>query len=357
MPTPADLTAILITGGNRWRFADPAGTALEEIGTIIPLDFSAEVPEAERFRAFDAALPRADLIVVAPWLGAMPPFTPERWATAGRLKAIAGTFDMRFAHWIDPAEAQERGVSLIDTSRSMTPTVAEFALAMTLNLIRDIPTAVQLVREGTWSPDGTWDQPGFVQGDLSGRRVGLAGFGSINRRYAELIAGFRCALTTCDPFVPDEALAAAGVARAATLAELAAGSEIFIVGIPPTPATEGIISRSVIDALPCGSLLVLVTRMAVVDQAALWRRAEAGEIRAAVDVFAPEPPPADASFRTSPYVIPTPHMAGNTYVCHRRCFTTACADAVAALTGRPVAYRATVRDDHLYRGTATAVSS
>ena len=41
-----------------------------------------------------------------------------------------------------------RGVAVIDTSRSMTPSVAEFALAMTLNLIRDIPASVQLVRGG-----------------------------------------------------------------------------------------------------------------------------------------------------------------------------------------------------------------
>jgi phosphoglycerate dehydrogenase-like enzyme len=134
------------------------------------------------------------------------------------------------------------------------------------------------------------------------------------------------------------------------LVELAAASDIFVVGIPPTPATQGIIGSDVIAALKTGSLLVLVTRMAVVDQDALWRRAEAGEIRAAIDVYAPEPPPPGASFRTSPFVLPTPHIAGNTYYCHRRCFTTACQDALAVLEGRNSAYPATVRDDLLYRG-------
>ena len=88
----------------------------------------------------------------------------------------------------------------------MTPTVAEFALAMTLNLLRDIPAAVQLVREGTWSPEGTWDQSGFVYGDLTGRRVGLAGFGSINRALRRADRPLPCAVTTYDPFVPDEDL-------------------------------------------------------------------------------------------------------------------------------------------------------
>ena len=124
---------------------------------------------------------------------------------AGRLRVIAGTFDNRFGEWIDVAEAQRRGVTVVDTSRSMTPTVAEFALAMTLNLLRDIPAAIDLVRSGDWK-SRKWDQPGFVYGDLTGRRVGLAGFGSINRRYAELLAPFRCAIAAYDPFVTDAEL-------------------------------------------------------------------------------------------------------------------------------------------------------
>jgi phosphoglycerate dehydrogenase-like enzyme len=343
-------TVMLVTAYMK-RFADPAGSPLEAWGDLRQVDWLEGMDDDQRAQVFDAALPDVDAVVVSPWTMSMPPFTPERWAKAPRLKVIAGTFDNRFASWIDIADAARRGVTVVDTSRSMTPTVAEFALAMTLNLLRDIPASIDLVRQGGWKTE-PWDQPGFVYGDLTGRRVGLAGFGSINRRYAELIHPFRCSVMTYDPFVTDADLAEAGVRRAASLRELAAESEIFVVGIPPTPATQQIISREVIDALPAGANFVLVTRMAVVDQDALWRRAETGEIRAAIDVFAPEPPPADASFRTSPFVLPTPHIAGGAAYCHRRCFTTACADALAVLSGNPPVYSATPHDDRLYRGTA-----
>jgi (S)-sulfolactate dehydrogenase len=113
---------------------------------------------------------------------------------------------------------------------------------MTLNLLRDIPTAIDLVRTGGWK-SRKWDQPGFVYGDLTGRRVGLAGFGSINRRYAELLAPFRCAITAHDPFVADAELGRWGIERSGSLVELAASSEIFVVGIPPTPATQHVIGR------------------------------------------------------------------------------------------------------------------
>jgi len=311
-------SVVLATEQNGRRVADPAGSPLDGSATLSRVDWLDPMDDAERTARFDAALPEADAIVVSPWSARIPRFTADRWARAPGLKVIAGTFDNRFGHWIDVEEALRRGVTVVDTSRSMTPTVAEFALAMTLNLLRDIPAAVQLVRQGSWTTQPQ-DRSGFVTGDLTGRRVGLAGYGSINRRFAELLVPFRPSLLAHDPFVSDAELTRAGIGRAASLRALAAASEIFIVGIPPTPATQEIVDREVIEALPRGALFVLVTRMAVVDQAALWRRAEAGEIRAAIDVFAPEPPPADASFRTSPFVLPTPHLAGNTASCHRRC--------------------------------------
>jgi phosphoglycerate dehydrogenase-like enzyme len=341
---------LLIADSTHWgaaRFQDLARARLAPYGEVRVVDASA----GEEFtNAFDTALPDAGAILSTPWSIRMPRFTAARWDRAKRLQVIAGTYDNRFEPWIDLTEAARRGVTVADTSRSMTPTVAEFALAMTLNLMRDIPAAVQLLRQGEWKR-GTWDQPGFVYGDLTGRRVGLAGFGSINRRYAELLSPFRCRVQAYDPFVADDTLSQAGVERSASLTDLAAASEIFVVGLPPTPATLGIISRDVIDALPRGTLLVLVTRMAVVEQDALWRRVEAGEIRAAVDVFAPEPPPAGASFLTSPHLLPTPHIAGDTAYCHERCFTTACDDAVAVLAGQPARYAATLWDARCYEGT------
>ncbi len=292
-------------------------------------------------------LPEADAVVISPWQ--RPATTPEHWLPAKKMKVLAGTFDNRFAGWVDFQGLMSRGIPLIDTSRSMTPSVAEFAFTMTLNLIRGIPEAIHLVRDGKWKST-PWNKPGFVYGDLTGRRVGLAGFGSINRRYAELLTPFRCSVRTYDPFVSSDVLEQYSVERAESLIELAQSSEIFVIGIPPTPTTRQIISQSVIDALPKGALFVLVTRMAVVEQEALWRRVQADEIAAAIDVFAPEPPPSDAWFRRHPNVLATPHIAGGTDYCHRRCFTDACKDAIAVLKGDKPRFQAVIWDDDCYQG-------
>ena len=292
-------------------------------------------------------LQAADAGVIGAWH--RPAMQPPHWQQAAKLKVFAGTFDNRFAGWVDFDFLAERGITLIDTSRSMTPSVAEFALAMTLNLLRDIPEALYVVREGDWQQH-FWEKPGFVYGDLTGRRVGLAGLGSINRRYAELIAPFRCAVRVYDPFVADEVLAHYGTQRADTLVELAQSAEIFVVGLPPLPTTLEIINRDVIAALPKGALFVLVTRMAVVEQEPLWERIKANEIAAAIDVFAPEPPPDDAWFRRHPNVLATPHIAGGTDFCHRRCFTDACKEAIAVLRGETPRFQATKRDYLVYEG-------
>ena len=345
------MVAVLVTEAEPFgQYADPTGSPLEAFGELRRVVWSDATSPAEREASLDAALPGADALVFSPFAHrTIPQFTSERWNLGSRLKTIAGTFDHRVGSFLDLGEASRRGVIVIDTSRSMTPTVAEFTLAMILNVLRDIPASIQLVRESGWK-DGLWDQPGFVYGDLTGRRVGLAGYGSINRRLAEFLVPFRCEMATYDPFVPDEDLAALTIRRVDSLPELARTSEIFVVGIPPTPATQGIVDAETIAALPTGAAFVLVTRMAVVEQEPLWNRLAAGEIRAAIDVFEPEPPPADAWFRTSPLVLPTPHIAGGTGYCMRRCFLTACAGAVDVLAGRSPMYAVNAFETDLYLG-------
>ncbi|MEM7538196.1 MAG: NAD(P)-dependent oxidoreductase [Chloroflexota bacterium] len=309
--------------------------------------------EAAAMAPFVANMREADAAVIGSWY--RPPMEPEHWQQGEKLQVFSGTFDNRFAGWVDFDYLNERGITLIDTSRGMTPSVAEFALAMTMNLVRHIPESLYRVREGGWQ-DYFWENPGFVYGDLTGRRVGLAGLGSINRRYAELIAPFNCDIRVYDPFLPDDVLAQYGATRAESLVELAQFCEIFVVGLPPLPNTLGIINREVIEALPKGSLFVLPTRMAVVEQAPLWERIEANELAAAIDVFAPEPPPPDAWFRRHPHVLATTHMAGGTDFCHRRCFTDACKDAIAVLKGEAPRFQATKRDYLLYEGKLEAES-
>ncbi|MCZ4093653.1 NAD(P)-dependent oxidoreductase [Sinorhizobium psoraleae] len=141
--------------------------------------------------------------------------------SAPRLKAIGGTFDNRFSNFVSIDALSERGIVLIDTSRSMTPSVAEFALTQALNLLRDVPAAIALMRAGGWKRS-SWDTFGYVYGDLAGKKVGLAGYGSINRRYHQLISGFGCPTAVYDPMLNKPDAEQLGLTYTASLEELAA---------------------------------------------------------------------------------------------------------------------------------------
>jgi phosphoglycerate dehydrogenase-like enzyme len=328
---------------------------LRNAGRVEHLDLT-NLDPTHALHAVETTAADATALLFAPWgsLG-FAGLSPECWELMPALRVISGTFDNRFE---EPrlfgqtlAQMHTRGITVIDSSRAMTPLVAEFALLMILNLLRGVPDAVAAVRGGDFPLVNTWDyEKGFVAGTLTRRSVGLAGFGVINRRLSELLRPFDCTVATYDPYVRDDVLETFAIRRAKSLHELAGSSEIFVVGIPPTSATLGIIDRQVIDALPSGSLVVLVTRMAVIDQVALWQRTTAGEIRAAVDVFDPEPPPTDAPMRTDSNVLPTPHLAGNTSQAHQHCFYVACEEAVNVIAGEPSSFEMTARDAAIYAG-------
>jgi phosphoglycerate dehydrogenase-like enzyme len=346
-------TVVVVAAGYKYGtyVTEDALSLLDSVGERRHLDLRAVDP-ARRYESFAAVAADALAVVVAPWGGQGLETVPGWLDAAPRARVIAGTFDHRFEEicGVD-VFGSGREVTVVDTSRGMTPTVAEFCLAMILNLLRDIPDGVEVMRGGGWTQQW-WDGRGFVGGDLTGRAVGLAGFGVINQTLARLLRPFSCAVSAFDPHMPPEAMAAAGVTRRDGLVDLARHSEIFVVGIPELPGIREVVGREVVDALPTGALFVLPTRMAVVDQCALRDRVAAGELRAAIDVYAPEPPPAAAWPRLDRNVLPTPHMAGNTAQAHRRCFRLACADTVTVLTGGTPRYAVTPRDAAIYAGRA-----
>jgi phosphoglycerate dehydrogenase-like enzyme len=335
-------------GGERYRSL--ADAALAPHGTVEHLELAMDRPVEDWAEALDARLGDVHALVLSPWfgIGEFVAFDEARFAAAPGLEVIAGTFDYRLS-WIDLDAADRHGVTVVDTSRTMTPTVAEFGVGITLALLRDIPRAIDVVRSGEWFAAGFTGST-YVFRDLADCRVGLAGYGTINRHYRRFVEPYGCRVSAFDPLLTDDAAAADSIRRADSLVDLARSSDILVVAIPPTPSTLGVIDAEVIDALAPGSLFVLLSRMAVVEQEALWRRVRAEEIRAAVDVYDPEPPPADAWFRRATNVLPTPHIAGNVPFAHERCLTEACADAVRVLTGEAPRNPATSRDKHIYEG-------
>lgn len=279
----------------------------------------------------DDALAEADALLLCGW-GAMGigRLTAERLARMPRLRFIGSTCHYRQAEFVDMAAAIGRGIAFSETAPIMSPWVAEYELLLGLAALRAMPREHELVGRGEWTQefvDVSWPDR------LQGRRCGLASFGEIHRHLARMLAPFACDWHAYDPFVPADRIEAAGGKKAEDLVAMAARSEVLFIATPPNPSTIGLISRPVIEALPDGAVFVLVSRMAVVEQPPLIERLQRGELRAAIDVFEPEPPEPDSPLRHLPNVIHTPHRAGNTAGAHFGVFTAQCEEARRHLGG------------------------
>lgn len=321
------------------HWSKDAAAVLDSFAERVEVHLTSEQTAAERAALVDAALADADGLVLAGWGGqGIGYLSAERLARAPRLRYLGSTCHYHQAEFCDVGAAVKQGIVLTETAPAMSPWVAEYELALGLAALRNIPQEHQIVGANGWSRWKDFPERPETPDRLQGRRVGLAGFGEIHRHLARMLAPFDTDWEAFDPYVPAERMAAAGGRKATDLAAMAARSEVFFIAIPPTPETQEIINREVIFALPQEAVFVLVSRMAVVEQAPLLERLTAGELRAALDVYRPEPPPPDSPLRTLPNVIHTPHRAGTTYGAHRGVVLGQCQDARRHFAGEPLRY-------------------
>ena len=209
---------------------------------------------------------------------------------------------------IDYPACFARGIEVLGIGPVFGQPVAEMALGLALAAARDIPRGDAELRAGT---EALFDE-GVNGGSflLAGKTVGLVGCGSLGRALLPLLRPFGCRVLAHDPWLADEALEALGV-EPAGLVEVFARSRVVFVLAPPTTENAGAIGRDCFEAMAAGSVVVLVSRAAVVDWPALLDAAESGHIRAAIDVFPEEPIPAGERARSTPGTILSAHRAGN----------------------------------------------
>ncbi len=199
-------------------------------------------------------------------------------------------------------DAMERhGVRLAWSRGTNARSVAELALAFMLTLLRHLPTVTNLVRAGEWRQ---------VQGQtLTGRTVGIVGFGHVGRDLAELLSAFSCRVLAHD-VVP---LGDPGPAvEEADLERLLAESEIVTLHTVLNDETRNVIDRERLAGMRAGALLINTSRGGLVDEDALYEALSSGHIAgAALDVFSSEPP-GEHPLLGLEQVIVTPHVGGST---------------------------------------------
>jgi phosphoglycerate dehydrogenase-like enzyme len=207
---------------------------------------------------------------------------------------------------IDIAAAREFGITVARTTGSNAIPVAEFTLGLMLAALRNIAYGHAELKQGIWRGGGQ-TRDAFM---LSGKCVGLVGFGAIGKAVARLLAGFGCRiLYTKTNRLAVEEEEALGVEFAA-LPELLAEADIVSLHCPLTAATAGLINDVAFARMKPTAVLVNVARGGVVVEPDLVAALRNGTIHAAaMDVFEVEPLPPGSALLTLDNLVVTPHLA------------------------------------------------
>jgi lactate dehydrogenase-like 2-hydroxyacid dehydrogenase len=184
---------------------------------------------------------------------------------------------------VDTKHAAAKGIMVTNTPDVLTEEVADTALGLLINAVRELPRAEKWLREGRWPKEGAYPLTGAT---LRGRRAGIFGLGRIGKAIALRleVLGMPIAYYNRNP------VEGSPYTYYPSLVELAKAVDTLICVAPGGKDTEKAVNAEVFKALGPDGVFVNVGRGSSVDEDALAAALESGTIRAAgLDVFADEP--------------------------------------------------------------------
>ncbi|MCT8997685.1 2-hydroxyacid dehydrogenase [Chelativorans intermedius] len=184
---------------------------------------------------------------------------------------------------VDAAHAGSRGVMVTNTPDVLTEEVADTALGLLINTVRELPKAEAWLRAGRWRSDGAYP---LTRATLRGRSVGIFGLGRIGRAIARRVEAFGLPVS----YHNRRPVEGVDYEYHPTLLSLASAVDTLISVAPGGAATHKAVNAEVLAALGPNGVFVNVGRGSTVDEPALIEALRAGTILAAgLDVFADEP--------------------------------------------------------------------
>jgi D-3-phosphoglycerate dehydrogenase len=229
---------------------------------------------------------------------------------------------------IDLTAAKAAGVTVVNAPAATTAAVAEHTFALMLALYRHLPRADATMKAGQW------EKKTLRGRELGGKTLGIIGMGRIGSAVTKIGHAFGMTVLGCDPFIPEDAVREQG-AIPQCLEDTLAHSDIITIHIPLLPETRGLIDEEAIAAMRPGVTLISTARGGIIDEVALLKGLESGQVaRAALDVFADEPPGLTPLI-AHPNLIATPHIGAQTAEAQERVALHIAEEVINTLKGEP----------------------
>lgn len=229
--------------------------------------------------------------------------TGDVLARATRLKVVgrAGTG----VDNIDVPTATRKGVLVMNTPGGNTISAAEHTVSMLLALARNIPHAHASVA------NGEWERKKYTGVEVFKKTLGVVGLGKIGREVASRCQAFGMHIIGYDPVLSVDVAAKLNI-EMVNLEELFRRSDFITVHTPLTKETKGLLNEETFVKCKRGVRVVNCARGGIIDEGALLRALNSGQVGgAALDVFEEEPPKNTALLRHARVVV-TPHLGAST---------------------------------------------
>ena len=207
---------------------------------------------------------------------------------------------------IDVKAAAQKGAIVMNTPGGNSVAVAELTLGMMFAMARSIPQATASTKAGKW------EKKKFKGHELTGKTLGIVGYGRIGHELARRAQGLSMKVVAYDPFVTAERAAAENVTMM-SLDDVVAAADFLSFHLPLNDSTKHMVNADMIARMKKGAYLINCARGGVVDEAALAKALQDGHLAgAALDVFeSGDAAQGDNPLLNEPNFICTPHLGAS----------------------------------------------
>lgn len=235
---------------------------------------------------------------------------------------------------IDLATAKAKGVTVVNSPLATTTAVAELTLGLMLGIVRELARADASMKAGKWL------KKEFEGAELSGKTLGVLGFGRIGAAVAKRAAAFDMKVLGYDPLISADEIKKRG-GEPLSFDEVLKNSDMITMHLPLTPETKGMLNAAAFAKMKQGVYIICAARGGVIDETALLDGLNSGKVAgAALDVLTSEPPaPELAGLVGHAKLIITPHVGAQTVEAQARAANDIAEEILAVLDDKPLRWK------------------